>query len=798
MSTASPLKDISNRRPPVSSEFRDRVQHTLGDSFQIERELAPGGMSRLFLAAERSLDRRVVVKVLPELASEASAQRFQREMLVTAKLQHAHILPVLTAGARDGLLYYVTPFVAGESLRQRLTLHGALSIDEVVRVLREVVDALAFAHALGVVHRDLKPDNILLQHGHAILADFGIVRVVEQTTRGDAEGPLTEIGLAVGTPGYMAPEQLLGDPLVDARADIYAMGVVGYEMLAGHPPFPGATAHERMVAHLTIAPEPITKYRPDTPPMLASIVMRCLEKEPHDRWQTADELGPLLRDRESSMSMPSFARDGLEGAANGQATSSSPGTNAALRAGLLAFEHCEWPEAFAALTEADATVTLDAGALVALAEAAWWIGKIDECIRTRERAYAKYLDAGQLRLAAGVAMNVSEDHFHKLSRSVGHGWMQRAERHLFGLPESIEHGWLARVQAMQAIEVDRDLEKGSALTQRAIAIAQRHNDRDLQMLALQDSGRILVSLGRVAEGMAAIDEAMAAATSGQLGPRTSGRVFCNMMSTCEKLADYRRASEWNEAARHWCVPHAQSGYPGICQVHRAHMLRLRGSWEEAEAEARHASEELEDFLSDAASHAYYELGEIRLRMGDLAGADELFSRAHELGCDPLPGLALLRLAQGETESARALLDRALSDSHLSSLDRARLLPAQAEVALACGARETSRAVATELESIAEDYGSPALVARAALARGLVELGDGQPLEAASHFRRAWKLSKDCELPYEAARARVMLAQAYRASGYKEDARLELRAAIGAFQKLGAAEDARRTTELLEA
>ena len=483
---------------------------------------------------------------------------------------------------------------------------------------------------------------------------------------------------------------------------------------------------------------------------------------------------------------------------NRRETSAVGRTDAALRTGQLAFERCEWPEAFAALTEADGSSTLEADDLTRLAESAWWIGRIDECIRTRERAYAKYLEAGKLRLAAGIAMNVAEDHFHKLSRSVGHGWLQRGERHLFGLPESIEHGWLSRVQAMMALDDERDLEKAWTLTQRAIEIAKNHEDRDLHMLALQDSGRILVSQGRVTEGMAAIDEAMAAATSGQLGPRTSGRVFCNMMSTCEKLADYRRASEWNEAAREWCVPHAQSGYPGICQVHRAQLLRLRGSWAEAEAEARHASEELEDFLSDAASQAYYELGEIKLRMGDLDGADDLFSRAHELGCDPLPGLASLRLAQGDIESARALLDRALSDPLLSSLDRARLLPAQAEVALMSGARETSRAIADELASIAESYESPALVARAALARGMVELGEDRPIEAAIHFRRAWRLSRESELPYEAARARVMLAQAYRASGNREDARLELRAAAGAFQRLGAAGDARRTMELLEA
>ena len=778
----------------MSTEFQERVQLTLGDTFQIERELAPGGMSRLFLASERSLDRRVVVKVLPELASEASAHRFQREMLVTAKLQHAHILPVLTAAARDGLLYYVTPFVAGESLRQRITVHGALPIEDVVRILREMVDALAFAHALGVVHRDLKPDNILMQHGHAILADFGIARVVEQATRDDSAGPLTEIGLAVGTPGYMAPEQLVGAPDVDSRADLYAMGVVAFEMLAGHPPFPGVSAQQRMIAHLTTPPEPITTYRPDTPAFLASIVMRCLAKDPDDRWQSAEELKPLLDERVSSSFVTSLT-GALDLAA--KAAPESEGS-AALRTGLVAFERCEWHEAFAALSTADTAGLLSARDLERLAEAGWWIGKIDECIMIRERAYSKFLDEGELRLAAGVAMNVAEDHFHKLSRAVAHGWLQRGERHLEGLPESAEHGWMARVQAVLALDEERDLEKAWTHTQRAIDIGRRHNDRDLQMLALQDGGRILVSQGRVSEGMSAIDEAMAAATSGQLGPRTSGRVFCNMMSTCEKLADYRRASEWNEAARHWCEPHAQSGYPGICRVHRAQLLRLRGSWAEAEVEARHASEELEDFLNDAASQAYYELGEIRLRIGDLDGADELFSRAHEMGCDPLPGLAMLRLAQGETESAGALLDRALSDPLLSRLDRARLLPAQAEVALAGGARDTSRAVAEELASIADDYGSPALVARAAFANGLVDLGESQPVKAAIHFRRAWKLSRDSDLPYEAARARVMLGRAYRGAGNKEDAKLELRAAIGAFQKLGAAGDARSTKELLEA
>jgi tetratricopeptide (TPR) repeat protein len=351
---------------------------------------------------------------------------------------------------------------------------------------------------------------------------------------------------------------------------------------------------------------------------------------------------------------------------------------------------------------------------------------------------------------------------------------------------------------MLALEEDRDVEKAWALAEQARDIATRMGDRNLQTLALQDCGRILVSKGRVADGMAAIDEAMAITSSGQLGPRTTGRILCNMMSTCEKLADYRRAGEWNQAARQWCEPHAQSGYPGICRVHRAQLLRLRGEWPEAEEEARHASTELKDFLGDVAGEAYYELGEIRLRMGDLPAAEGLFRQAHELGRDPMPGMALLRLAQGKTDSAQALIERALSDSLLSPLDRARLLPVQAEVALATGSVDSARSAAAELQSITETYDSPALAAHAAYARGVVDMNDGRPAAAAINLRRAWRLSKDSDLPYEAARARVLLGRAYLAAGNKEDAELELQAAASSFERLGAAADARSAAALLEA
>lgn len=275
--------------------LQDQLQAVLGDSYSVEQELAPGGMSRLFLATERTLNRKVVVKLLPpELASELSAQRFQREMLLTAKLQHPHILPVLTAGARGAFLYYVMPYVRGESLRWRLDHEGRLPIVEALGLLRELAEALAFAHAEGVVHRDLKPENVLLEHGHALLADFGIARAREEALQSER---LTGTGLGLGTPGYMAPEQLAGDPDVSARADIYALGVVGYEMLAGAPPFAGNTPQELLVAQLTKMPRPLCDVRPEVPGSLSDAIERALAKFPEERFATATAFSDSLESR---------------------------------------------------------------------------------------------------------------------------------------------------------------------------------------------------------------------------------------------------------------------------------------------------------------------------------------------------------------------------------------------------------------------------------------------------------------------------------------------------------------------
>src|SRR6266704_1465457 len=269
-------------------DLRDRLQSALGTAYRLDKELGGGGMSRVFLAEEVRLARSVVVKLLPpEMAAGVNADRFEREIRLAAKLQHPHIVPLLSAGSQGDLLYYIMPRVEGESLRARLAHEHELPIGETVRILRDVTDALAYAHGHGIVHRDVKPDNVLFSGKHALVADFGVAKAVAESTGKTA---LTSLGVALGTPAYMAPEQAAADPNTDHRADIYAVGALAYEMLAGRPPFIGPSPQSVLAAHVTSQPDPVTKYRDSVPPALAALVMRCLAKHPADRFQTAGDV----------------------------------------------------------------------------------------------------------------------------------------------------------------------------------------------------------------------------------------------------------------------------------------------------------------------------------------------------------------------------------------------------------------------------------------------------------------------------------------------------------------------------
>ena len=276
------------------AELSDRLHAALGDNYRILRELGGGGMSRVFLAEEARLGRRVVIKVLPpDMAAGVNAERFEREIQLAASLQHPHIVQLLTAGANADLAYYVMPFIDGESLRARLAREGALPMSEVLRILHDVVDALAYSHRHGVVHRDIKPDNVMLSGKHALVTDFGVAKAVSASS-GDGHTNLTSLGIALGTPAYMSPEQAAADPRVDQRADIYAVGAMAYEMLCGRTPFVAPTPQGMLAAHIAERPEPPVRYRNTIPPAMNDLVLRCLEKNPADRIQTADEIAARL------------------------------------------------------------------------------------------------------------------------------------------------------------------------------------------------------------------------------------------------------------------------------------------------------------------------------------------------------------------------------------------------------------------------------------------------------------------------------------------------------------------------
>jgi class 3 adenylate cyclase len=469
--------------------------------------------------------------------------------------------------------------------------------------------------------------------------------------------------------------------------------------------------------------------------------------------------------------------------------------------GRDAIDRHAWSEAMEVFVAADREGGLGAADLELLGTAAWWAGHPDEAGEALERAFAAHTEAGRASEAASVAMLLAYQHFRRLAGAIGAGWLARAERLLETEPESALHARLAVFHALGALMATR-MREGIELADKAMEQARKHNDPSSLFMAMSLKGMGQVLAGDWQAGMALIDEAATAASSGQLDLRVASDIYCNTIAACRNAGDYKRAGQWAEEGERWMRRQSVGGYPGICRIHRAELKMLRGQWSEAEQEARQACDELERFgILDAVGYAHYQVGEVRLRMGDLDAASEAFDRAYEYGNDAQPGISVLQLARGEVEEAGRSIARALdaaagADGTADRATRARLLPAQVDIALAAGNLAAAGRAVEELEAIASDFERPVFQAGALTARGELLLGEDRPSEASPILGRSWRLWRETDLPYESARARLHYAEAVAAEGDKSAAQRDLRAVRGVFERLGATLDVRRVDALL--
>jgi class 3 adenylate cyclase len=466
-----------------------------------------------------------------------------------------------------------------------------------------------------------------------------------------------------------------------------------------------------------------------------------------------------------------------------------------ISAGVEAAAGRAWDRAYDLLTAADAEEGLPGPALEVLAEAAAWTGRMDEFVGLHERAYAAYVEAGNALRAGFVATRLAHSYTTLMQAAVAQGWMSRAQRQLDQVPEAAEHGYLALEQSLGVLE-GGDPDQAIALARRAEELGRVQGDRNLEIRGLQRRGAVLIARGDVTEGKVLLDEASTAAVAGELDPYSTVVVYCNTIGACRDVADFDRAGEWTELAHEFCTSNSMSAFPGLCRVNYAEVMRFKGRLGEADQEAGRACEELRVWSPRIAGAAFYELGEIRLRLGDLDAAEEAFREADDFGQATEPGLSLLRLARGNAKGAWASIRRTLADQSMTLPARARLLGPAVEIALAAGEVEPASGYAAELAECATRFETSAVKAEAAFARGRVTLERGDAAGAFASLREARRLWDATGATYDVARAREQLGLAARRDGDEETATWELQAAAARFERIGATRDAERVADLL--
>jgi tetratricopeptide (TPR) repeat protein len=736
-------------------------------------------MATVYLAQDLRHARPVALKLMnPELAATVAPRRFLREIQLAARLDHPHILPVYDSGEDAGRLWYVMPYVEGGSLRDRLRREGRLPVRDAVRIAREIADALEYAHGRDVIHRDIKPENMLLAQGHARLADFGIARAAEATGE-----ELTHIGTAVGTPKYMAPEQAGGEP-VDFRSDLYSLACVLYEMLAGDAPYTGPSAHV-IIVRSTLGPPPAVRaVRLEVPEALEALITRNLSSDPSDRSPSASAVVAGLEESLTAPVTPVYPPL-PEGSAAG-----------ALERGRGAYRRRAWGEAHARLSAADRETPLEPEDLERLAVTCTMLGRDTESAACLTRAYQGFVGRDDRDRAARAAFWLVLDLMERGDVAQASGWMGRVRRLVGEMPdECTGQAFVLLPDALRAM-AEGDHETALPILERVAAIGDRFHEPDLLAFARLAQGRTLLRAGRVKEGLALLDEAMVAVTTDEVTPIVAGGVYCSVVSGCQEVFDWRRAQEWTAAMSRWAAPqHDLVLFRGQCLLRRSEVLQLRGDWEGALEEARRALARLLDPPGQPSlGSAYVQLAELHRLRGELSEAEEAYRLASQHGARIQPGLALLRVAQGDPAAALASLRRTLDESPQPRF-RPMLLAAGVEAALAAGDVAAARTAAAELATVAADLAVPYLRALSTRATGAVHLAQGDARSALGELRQAEAIWRELEAPYEAARTRVLVARACGELGDASEAEMSLGGAAAVFERLCAAPDRTLVEEL---
>jgi class 3 adenylate cyclase len=461
-----------------------------------------------------------------------------------------------------------------------------------------------------------------------------------------------------------------------------------------------------------------------------------------------------------------------------------------LTAASAAFSRHEWQTAFELLHAADQAdpTALDGGALEMLALGAFFAARPDVQQDAKERAFKRHEADGNHLRAAFLAADIARFHGYRGNFAIATAWKRRVERLIGTDGDTYAHGYLALISSEQAAATG-DLDGALAYAERAIAIGSGAADPDLIATAQINLGNLRMATGATSDGLAIMEEASIAAVNGELSPFTSGFTACAMIAACRDVTDYRRASEWIEATERYCEQMSLDGFPGICRIHRAEVVAVAGGWDRAEAMLEQATTELERYQAvPPIADGFYSLGDVRRQRGDFEAAEAALREAHARGRSPQPALALIRLAQGNIPAAVAAIDTAVGDESWNRWARARLFPAQVEIALAAGHVPRARAAVEEMQSIVSGYPSPAMEAACRVAFGRVLLAEGDVSAAAREVRTGLRLWREVGSPYEVARTRVVLSRVVGALGDEDDADLELGAAAEEFRRLGARVD----------